>query len=105
MGAFEDLACGSIALPLESSCSMLKRNASSSSSIDSLFTASTCNSDDMSVIGNEIVCRSDSIEYPFPSCINIERIDCREKNSKIDDLIRIKSTMISECFKLVSAYY
>ena len=83
----DDLDCSSIVLPLDNSCSMFKRNAGSSSSIASLPTASTYNSDDMSsVISDESVSSSD-IEFPILSCIDVERIDYREMDSKIDDLI------------------
>ena len=83
--ASEDSVCSSVALSINSSCSMLKRNAGSSSSIGSLFTAPTYNSDDMSVIGDESVSSSD-IEFSIPSCIDVKRIDRREMDSKIDDL-------------------
>ena len=84
MEAFEVSVCSSVAFLLGISSSIFKRNAGSSSSIGSLPTASTYSSDDMSsVIGDESVLSSD-IDFPIPSCINVERIDCREIDSKID---------------------
>jgi len=69
---------------LEDSCSAFKYNLDSSSSVDSVHTAPTFESDDTSTIDDSSL--NNDTELPIPSCINVE--NCVELDSKMGDLIK-----------------